>query len=157
MSFRLNRFERGFTLIEASVSICVAMVMILGTLGFSYYSSLNAHKADTQNKAVRLAGLILDDWKSMGGIKTYNPAIRFTDQFTILESDVGPDGLPDLLGRYDVILDEANFYITLSYKEAVDDQPKALNIVVAWVEKESSWDSSDPRRFIKLTGYVANF
>ena len=132
----------------------IAAVAILGTFGFTYYGRLDVRKAELTNTSLRTAELLLNDWKATGGSAAYDPIQSFSNQFTISQSFVGPEGLESLLGRYDVLIDGNTYRVTLSYRDAADDMPKVLNVVVAWLEDSGVLDATDSRRFVKLSAYV---
>ena len=133
------------------------VVMILGTLGFSYYGRLDAQKASVQNEAIRIAGLLLDDWKAHGGSAAYDPATSLAELFTLSPTDSGPGGLTNVLKRFDLSHEDKNFQITISSRPPIKDTTKVLNVVVAWVENKAMLNSEDPRKYVKLSGYIAQY
>lgn len=131
-------------------------IMIIGTLGFSYYSRIDVEEADLYNTSVEIAELILNDWKAAGGIDNYDPVVSLSGQLEITDSDTSLSGLENILGSYIVVLDGNPFLLTLSHRIDAENKPKLINVVVDWIERPQSWESQDPRRYIKLSGYVAN-
>ena len=157
MSKRPYTFKNGFTLTELSIAMVFAIIIILGTISFSYYSRLDTDKSNLHNVSVGLAELILNDWRASGGSNTYDPVNSFTNYFPIAPTDAGSNRLDNLLGSYMIMLDDNDYRITLSYRNSTDESPKVLNVVVDWVEKSNDWDGSDPRGFVKLSGYVTEY
>jgi len=131
-------------------------IMILGTLGFSYYSRIDVQKADLYSTSVEIAELVLNDWKAAGGDSGYDPVESLSGQLDITNSNTSLSGLENILGSYIVIIDGNEFVLTLSHRNPVGDKPKLINVVVDWVEEFRTWELNDCRQFVKLSGYVAN-
>ena len=89
----------GVTLIEVMVAILIIAIGVLGAANFRYYCVTDAKKADVQINAARIASMLLEDWKAVGGITSYNPAdtnpnngdlTQFPSQFTISNTSSPP-------------------------------------------------------------------
>ncbi|MFA5424437.1 MAG: hypothetical protein WC374_11340 [Phycisphaerae bacterium] len=157
MNVRTLKSGSGLSIAELVIAMLFSSIMIVGTLGFSYYSKLDIHKAELYNSSVGIAELLLNDWKAAGGVSNYDPLQSLAGQLEITQTEPGITGLTNLLGSYHVIVNEDVLRVTLSYKEATASEPKTLNVVVDWVERHDAWDTCDPRGFVKLSCYVADF
>ena len=105
--------------------------------------------------AARIGLMLCESWRGVKGIETYDPTAHLGSVLTITES-TGPDKPEDftLLGSYTVTLDGANYYTTLSWKD-VSTGLRALNIVVAWVQRDQGQSSiNDADKSFKLTTYA---
>jgi hypothetical protein len=156
LAIKLRKIKAGFTLSELIIAMLFSSIMIIGTLGFSYYSQLNVQKADLYNTSVEIAELVLNDWQAAGGASSYDPIKSLSDKLDITVSETSLCGLENILGSYQVALNGNVFLLTLSHREPVEDKPKLINVVVDWVEEYRSWELSDSRQSIKLSKYIAN-
>lgn len=155
MSFKTHKSGAGLSIIEVVIAMLFASIMIVGTVGFSYYSQLNVHKAEVYNSSVGAAELFLNDWKAAGGASNYDPIQRLSGQMEITQTEPGESRLENLLGGYHVEVNGNLLRVTLSYTEASERVPKALNVVVDWDEQHDKWGTYDPRGYVKLSCYVA--
>jgi len=156
LKFYLHKNKAGFTLSELIITMLFGSIMIIGTLGFSYYSRIDVQKADQYNTSVEIAELVLNDWKAAGGDSSYDPVESLSGQLDITHSDTSLSGLENILGSYTVVIDGNAFLLTLSHRNPVGDKPRLISVVVDWVEESETWELSDCRQFVKLSGYVAN-
>lgn len=156
---RIRRYTArgGFTLNELIIAMLFGAIMILGTLGFSYYSRLDVQKSDFHTTSVEIGELILNDWQAAGGISSYDPVESLAGQLNITPTENTISWLENTLGSYVVLHDGNTFYLTLSYRNSTDNEPKVINVVVDWIEQSRSWEGGDPRRFVKLSGYVTEY
>jgi type II secretory pathway pseudopilin PulG len=149
------RSRRAFTLVDIMVAITILLVALIGTSSFRYYTTLDARKATARTTAARIGLTLCESWQGIGGTQTYNPATHFGSALTITAS-TGPAKPEDftLLGSYTIIVNGANYYITLSWKD-VSTGLRALNIVVAWAQRTQGVSSlSDADKSFKLTTYA---
>jgi len=162
---RLRRHHnKGLTLIEVMLSMLVILVIAIGVVSYMYGCAWNARRADVQITATRIGQLLLDSWKTTGPVVGGIWAVEAFDPtdpgfHSTLLDDVGTtgDGIPgvgtELRGtRYEITVDGAHYFITLSYRE---DSPNfsLLNACVAWNPNFSSATlGSDPQR-VWLTSY----
>ena len=149
------RCRRGFSLVSIMIAIVIILVVLIGTSNFRYFTALDAKKAATRITASRIGLMLCENWRGLGGIETYDPAAYLGSDLTITASS-GPAEPTDftLLGSYTVTVNGANFYITLSWKD-VSAGLRALNIIVAWAQREqgtSSLNGAD--KSFKLTTYA---
>lgn len=156
--------NRGFTLIEVMVSILVIMIIVIGAISYMYACMWNAKRADVRITATRVGQMLLDSWKINGpvvdgiwDVEAFDPT---DDDFdSILPDNIGTtsagiDGIGNELRgtRYEITIDGAHYFITLSYRQ---DFPNfyLLNACVAWSRNFGSVTlESEPQR-IWLTSY----
>ena len=160
MKIFVKRFinNRGVTIIEIMVAITIVLVAVIGAAGFRYYSALDARKADVKITAGRIGSLLLEGWVGIGGQPTYDPVAEYGTEMNISVNAAGP-AVPTgftLLNSYQIVINRANYYATLSYRDSTPTQAGELNIFVAWLHgyQAGTVSSSDPS--VKFTGYVNN-
>lgn len=149
------RCRRGFSLVSVMIAIAILLAALIGTSNFRYYSTLDAKKAAAKITASRIGLMLCENWRGLGGMETYDPAAYLGSDLTITASS-GPSEPADftLLGSYTVTVNGANFYITLSWKD-VSAGLRALNIIVAWAQREQGTSSlNDAEKSFKLTTYA---
>jgi len=59
MKYQYKKHSSGMSLAELMVAMSILIISLLGAVKFRYYSNLDAHKAEVQNKAVRLGSTII--------------------------------------------------------------------------------------------------
>ena len=69
------KFATAVTLVEITVAMAVLAIATLGALSYQYFAAGHARIARAQTAATRAAQLLLEDWKSTGGSKEYDPTI----------------------------------------------------------------------------------
>jgi type II secretory pathway pseudopilin PulG len=102
--------------------------------------------------------------------ETYNPddydydtddpnSIEFCPGLTIYDNAPGPavpDGFnaldPGTNPNYRIVINNINYYATLSYKDEVGE-PRILNVCVAWMNDYKTW-TEKPYQSVKLTTYA---
>ncbi len=149
------RCRRGFSLTSVMIATVILLVALIGTANFRYYSTLDAQKAAAKITASRIGLMLCENWRGIGGDETYDPATSLDSALTITTS-TGPAKPEDftLLGSYTITLNGANYYITLSWKD-VSTGLRALNVVVAWAQREQGVSSlNDADKSFKLTTYA---
>jgi type II secretory pathway pseudopilin PulG len=133
----------GFTMIEVMIALGGFLVAVVGALSFQYYCAVDTREADVRAGANRVALLMLEGWRGSGGRVTgpyaYNPIEEFgplaaTDgplEF-IGPTDEGLDAIDPELGRYKVVANRTNYFVTLSYNDTVATTLRTLGVTVAW-------------------------
>ena len=90
----------------------------------------------------------IDDPNSVtfAGLTVYHnaPGPAIPDGFTALDSGTNPN--------FHIVVDDMNYYATLSYKDEVGDL-RILNVCVAWMDDYQTW-TEGPYRSVKLTTYA---
>jgi len=146
------------TIVEVVVALSTILVVVIGALSFQYYCAVDAREADVRAGANRLALLLLEGWRGAGGrvppdSYAFNPVDEFDSIVPITRSSVGLDGLSQELGRYRVVLNRVNYFVTLSYLDT-SGAPRTLSATVAWSRDYKSEGLSQYVRFVALTTYV---
>lgn len=151
----------GLTLIEIMVAVAVIAVAAIGAMMFRYYCVLDARKADVQMVAGRVGVLLLESWKGMAGLNTFDPTAIGSisgSGITITSGVSGPPGPSDytpLNTGYRITANRVNYYATLSYKDATPTAPKMLNVNVAWLSHYQTGTVPSNGRFsVKFTTYL---
>ena len=124
MKYNSKKHRPALTLIEVMVVVLIIAVAVLGAMGFRFYATTDAKKADVQINAMRISSMILENWKVLGGHSSYNPTPRFTDftsEFSISGPVTGPTqptGFQPLTNKYKILdkNNNINYFITLSYQ-----------------------------------------
>ncbi len=149
------RCRRGFSLVSVMIAIVIILAALIGTSNFRYYSTLDAKKAAAKITASRIGLMLCENWRGIGGVKTYDPTTSLGSDLTITTS-TGPAEPADftLLGSYTITVNGANYYITLSWKD-VSTGLRALNVIVAWAQRNQGVSSlNDADNSFKLTTYA---
>jgi len=152
---RKIRCRSGFSLVSIMIAITILVAALIGTSNFRYYSALDAKKAAAKITASRIGLMLCENWRGLGGIETYDPVAYLSSDLKITTS-TGPAKPADftLLGSYTVTVNNANYYITLSWKD-ISAGLRALNVIVAWAQRELGTSSlNDADKSFKLTTYV---
>lgn len=152
---RKNRCRSGFSIVSIMIAMTILIAALIGTSNFRYYSALDAKKAEAKIAASRIGLMLCESWRGLGGIETYDPVAYFGSDLTITTSS-GPAKPGDftLLGSYTVTVNNANFYITLSWKD-VSAGLRALNITVSWAQRQQGQSSlNDADKTFQLTTYA---
>lgn len=147
-----HRRRRGFSMLELAIASLILGILSVGSLGYQYYASRDARRAEVQTTASRLAKMMLDQWKGMGGDTTYNPISSLSPEVTIIASERGPaaasvEGVPfTKLGSYRIQVDTRYYYATCSWRAASATEPILLNVAVAWRNdyKDGVLDDTSP-------------
>ena len=137
------------------VTIVVMALTLLGTSGFRYYAALDTRRADVEITAARLASMFLNNWNAIGsystqlgqGLEIYNnaPGPAVPDGFTALDASSSPN--------FRIVANNVNYYATLSYKDQAN-QPRILNVCVAWMDDYQLWDGSETSQSVNFTAYA---
>ena len=141
--------QKGFTLIEAVLSILIFLIMALGVLAYRYSANLNPLKAKQHLTATDLAAAFVETWQGFNGVETFDPETLFASDLSI-SSGTGPappSGYT-LLGNYDITDDDQNYQLILSWKDA-GSSLRELNVIVEWTYHEENNTST-----YQLTTYV---
>jgi Tfp pilus assembly protein PilE len=163
-----DKFAAAVTLVEAMVAMAILAVAVLGASGYRYYAALDSRKASMHRTAAAIALLLCENWRGRGYDHTadFNPATHLNGpELSINVSGVGPDVatgftlLPTPGGKCQIIVDNAYYWATLSYKDEATPGLRALNVVVGWKQAGSktevtTYDAN--AKLFKLTTYVSN-
>jgi prepilin-type N-terminal cleavage/methylation domain-containing protein len=156
-----NKHARGMTLIEIMIATVVVLVVVTGIMAYRYYSALDAKKAEVRAMAARVSLLLLEGWKGTGGATDYDPEVAFEAEFPISVSVFGPEiptdysgTLFNLLGTYEIIVEDVYFYTTMAYLDETLTEPQTLNICTAWRHNYQDGSISDTDKSVRLTTYT---
>ena len=152
---RKIRCRCGFSIVSIMIAITILLAALIGTSNFRYYSALDSQKAEAKITASRIGLMLCESWRGLGGTETFDPAAYLSPDLTITTSS-GPAEPGDftLLGSYTVTVNNANFYVTLSWKD-VSTGLRALNIIVSWAQRELGQSSlNDADKTFQLTTYA---
>lgn len=163
MDKTLGKNRSGFTLIEIMVAIIVIVVGVLGAMMYRYHTAINARKADVKIASARIGLMLLEGWNGMGGNlysdpnNTYDPVGQFSSTELTIRAGTGPGGLTDEFGSYRIEAKgvRVNYFATLSSQD-VTDQPRVLNVHIAWSHNYGADSLPGEYRSTKLTTYVDN-
>ena len=149
------RCRCGFSIVSIMIAITILLAALIGTSNFRYYSALDSQKAEAKITASRIGLMLCESWRGLGGTETFDPVAYLSPDLTITASS-GPAEPGDftLLGNYTVTVNNANFYITLSWKD-VSTGLRALNIIVSWAQRQLGQSSlNDADKTFQLTTYA---
>ena len=157
-------FAKGLTLIEVMIAMLASVVIIIGVMLYLYSCALNARMADVRITATRLGQLLLDGWKTTGPVNegiwdvgAFDPTDADFD--LILADDIGTasDGIAGVgtelrNTRYEVMIDGAHYFITLSYRQDYANF-YLLNACVAWNRNFGATSLGSDPEWVWLTSY----
>ena len=157
MAARINKSSscRGLSLVDAMVALAILSVGVMAATNYRYYAALDARKATMHTTAARIGQMLCESWRGVEGAETYDPTIYLGSDLGITTS-AGPDKPGDftLLGSYAVQLNGVDYYVTMSWKDVYSGL-RALNVVVAWVQREQVGSNiADTDKSFKLTTYM---
>jgi prepilin-type N-terminal cleavage/methylation domain-containing protein len=148
-------FRSGLSLVETMVALAILSVGVIAATNYRYYAALDARRAAMYTAAAGIGQMLCESWRGVEGDETYDPATYFGSNLEITPS-TGPDK-PEgftLLGSYTVQLNGVSYYVTMSWKKIYTGL-RALNVVVAWVQREQAGsDIDDANKSFKLTTYI---
>ncbi|MBN1795671.1 MAG: hypothetical protein JW804_03275 [Sedimentisphaerales bacterium] len=154
----MNKFRRGLTLIELSIALVFAFIMILGTLSLTYHSSLDTNKSEAANTAGRIGNMLLEGWEISGGSPYFDPVEKFSSIINIRQLEdnetIDVTALPNLHGRYEIDINNTIYRVIFSWRKDADSRVKTLNITIAWSHKRVEWQPESGIETTNLTGYV---
>ena len=159
LDYRWTR-PRGFTLVEVAVSILLVMTIIVAAISVRYLAVKQARRGDAYNTAGKLGQMLLEGWRSSGAPATYDPIARFAGQTVIVITTTtmappAPTGFLTL-GRYQVVLDNVNYYVTLAYineDPSMTQQPAVLHAVVGFRHNYQAASVATSGNYVRLTTY----
>jgi Tfp pilus assembly protein PilV len=144
------------TLIEIMVAILVLLIAVLGTSGIRYHTELNARKAEAQIAAARVGSLLCESWRGSKGSSAYDPVAGMSPNVNIATNSDGPavESGYSALGNFKVIVDDQNFYTTLSWQD-VSAGLRLLNVTITWDQRDyGKAEFADADKSVTLSTYV---
>jgi prepilin-type N-terminal cleavage/methylation domain-containing protein len=160
--------DAGVTLIEVVMAMAILVFSSVGALSYQYYAARDASIADAQITATRLAMLLLEDWKSTGGSKDYDPStlnLGFSSALAVPAhfSQGKGQGLGSPLhdGVYAIMIGDVPVMVMLTWTDVAEDDVSGviLRKLDATVTFDSAWESKSQKKLeslnpIILTSYV---
>lgn len=86
MTVKRPNLLSGFTLVESIIAASIIVMASVGALSYQYHAARHGRIAEAQITATRTAQLLLEDWKSTGGSRNYDPSsleLGFSGQLQI--------------------------------------------------------------------------
>jgi prepilin-type N-terminal cleavage/methylation domain-containing protein len=168
MYIRRRKFFSGVTLIEMMVAMAIMIFASIGALSYQFYAARDAGIASAQMSAARIAMLLLEDWKSTGGSKDYDPnalKLGFTSALPVpahFSQGVGGGlGSPLHDSVHAIMIDDVALMIMLSWYDVTTDATSGviLRQLSAMVTFDSAWEGHSQKKLenlnpIILTTYV---
>ncbi len=74
LAIKRVKSEGGITLVESLITASVLVIISMGALSYQYHAARHGRIAEAQITATRTAQLLLEDWKSTGGSRDYDPS-----------------------------------------------------------------------------------
>ena len=149
--------RRGLTLVNTMVAVAIIAVAILGSSHTRYSAALHSRRAASQVTAARAASLLCESWRALKGTETYDPRAYFSSELGIVtHATVVPlpsEGGFTRLGSYKLLINDADYYATLSWKD-VDTGLRAFNVAVAWAQQEQGQGPEEADAVFRLTTYA---
>jgi hypothetical protein len=149
----------GLSLIEVMIAICILAISVVGASAYRYCSTLDSRRADMQSAAARVGLLLCENWRGVKGSESWDPVAHLGSELTITPVVSPPERLSagefTTLGAYTVSMDGINYYVGLSWKDVSSDL-RALNVVVAWSQRDTGGGINDADKLFRLTTYVNN-
>ena len=142
MAFKRHKSAAAFTIIEVMLAVLILSVAILGTSGYRYYTALDSRDAGVRTEAARIALLLCENWKGIGGDENYDPTVYFASDMSIapVTSYVTPQHFAtfNALGIYRITSYSNNidYQVAMAWRDVATGL-RALNVVVAWESRAS--------------------
>ncbi len=140
----------GLSLVEVMLAVVITSVIAIGTLGYQYLSIKHSRASEAQSLATRIGQLLLEDWKSVGGIDDYDPE-------SLQLGFIAPEA--DEYGDYTIALGNIQFYIQKQLTDVEQDVAagvtlRQISVTVRWRRDytRGALTASDP--VLNLTTYV---
>lgn len=158
-----HKFRPALSIIDVMVFVVIIAIAVIGSSGYRYFSTLEIRKSDNEIAAGRIASLLCESWRGLGGASTYNPITDCNDLgfgFNITEDSQALAPVVPLnftpLGYYRVISDNHTYYVTMSYYN-IDSSLLALNVGIAWPASESSQiNDAATNKLLRLSALITH-
>ena len=168
MKIRRRRFAPAVTLLEVMAAMAILVFSSVGALSYQYYAARDASIADAQITATRIAMLLLEDWKSTGGSKNYNPAALNLGFSSAMQVPVNfSQGKGQELGSplhnavYAIMIGDVPLMIMLTWTDIAQDAVSGIILrkLDATITFDSAWQDKSQTKLeslnpIILTSYV---
>jgi len=141
--------SHGLTLIEVVIALAVMAAATFGSLVYEYHATRHARIAAAEIAAKNIAHLLVDDWKSTGGVETYDPV-----SLNLGISSTTEDGYD-----YTTTADGIYLFVNLSYQDIDSDAEtgttlREIQVRVRWRNDFGPGSITNDAPSIVLTTYV---
>ncbi len=168
MALCTRKFAPAVTLVEVMAAMAILVFSSVGALSYQYYAARDAAIAGAQITAARTALLLLEDWKSTGGSKEYDPSeleLGFSSALPIPAhfSQGQGQGLGSPLhdSVHAIMIDNVPLMIMLTWSDVAEDETSGviLRKLDATVTFDSAWEGKSQKKLeilnpLILTTYV---
>ena len=123
---------KGLTLIEVMISVLIALVIVIGVIGYMYACAYNARAADVRATATRLGLLVMEAWKADGvDLDLFDPGqLASPDILVDNTNNIGMTGsLSETVGTPMIKINGVSYFVTLTHDFEL--LPK-MEVLVAW-------------------------
>lgn len=153
---KIRNVRKAMTLIEVLVAATIFLIVVMGTLLCRYFGSRDVMRAEWTMDAQRLALVMLETWKGMGGTTGFDPT---SDISTVAwEPSDGPNtpgGLRDQ-GSFATSAQSGRYYATLSYRNQTATTPILLHVSVSRMPPGQPWSPDTAQSMASLTSYFVS-
>lgn len=142
------------TLIEVLVAATIFLIVVMGTLLCRYFGSRDVMRAEWTMDAQRLALVLLETWKGMGGTTGYNPTSDIgTVSWEPSDGPSTPEGGMNHQGSFATSSPSGRYYATLSYSSPTATTPVLLHVEVCRMPPGQPWSPDTAQSLTSLTSY----
>lgn len=140
--------SRGITLLELVIVILILSIVSVGAVGYQYFGTQMAIRADAEITAARTARLILDNWKKTGG----------NDNFDLEELNMGFTQTENE-STYQVTINQLPLTVGLAWQDIETDAfagvgLRQLEVTIQWRQDYQPGDVTDTDPTYIMTTYV---
>lgn len=163
MKIHKRKFARAVTLTEVMAAIAILIISSTGALSYQYFSAKDAKKARSQINATRVAQLLLEDWKSTGGSKEYNPqtlGLGFTSALEVPAhySNGAGVGLGSPLhdSVHEIDIDDITLVVMLTWADVAEDDVSGviLRQLDVTVTEDEAWQGNSQKKLQELNPVI---
>ena len=118
MNMKIKQMNQnaGLTLIESLLAIVIIAIVALGSLSYQYLGVKQDKMALVTLAATRIGQLVLEDWKSTGGVADYSPVPLQVG----FQAGTG--------GSYLITIDGVAFSTSLAYNDIATDAAAGITL-----------------------------
>ena len=140
--------SRGVTLLELVIVILILSIVSVGAVGYQYFGTRMAIRADAEITAARTARLVLDNWKKTGG----------SENFDLEDLNMGFTQIEDE-SRYQVTINQLPLTVSLAWQDVETDAfagvgLRQLEVTIQWRQDYQEGEVSDTDPTYVMTTYV---
>jgi hypothetical protein len=149
--------KKGFSFIEVIIFIAIISIAVIGTSGYRYFSALDIRRSDNEITAGRIASLLCESWKGIGGgDSSYDPTTDLGTglYITPASSALAPQAPENFTllnngGYYQIISisDGGTYYTTMCYNivDTNNGNLETLNVIINWSSNPSNQSVTDKK------------